>query len=515
MRETEARLRLMPTMPHRPGGPAVRSANASSPVTAARVATVADLLICHTRVGHGDGRAADAAVRAPRRERKAQPVLLVLCGAQCALFIDVSSVTVCLPSIREAFAVPQQEIQWVVTSYALTFGGFLLISGRAADAYGPRRVLVTGVIVFACGTAGVGLAPSFALLCGCRALEGMGAALLAPAVMSLTSTTFVREADRLRAFAHYGTALAGGFTFGALASGLLATVGWRAAMFINVPLCFAIAALSLTGLPRDQRSRSQRLGVIHAGIATCGALCLVYAAAQANTLGLTSWSVLMAALAAGTLLVTFVILNARSDAPLISRVLMAHGRGGAMVCAALSAATGGSAQYVATTYLQVVRGHDALATGVAVSALGIAAIAAGKVAPRIARRLGLCGLLALGLATEAFGALALAGTTVGLGLVFVGLAMATIGMGLVLATIAYTTFALHGSTADANGVMTAALRASEQLGGAVGLAVIVGIAGAHMLGSAAILAALLSAVAALLGPAVVRQAGPRCVACEE
>jgi DHA2 family lincomycin resistance protein-like MFS transporter len=186
-----------------------------------------------------------------------------------------------------------------------------------------------------------------------------------------------------------------------------------------------------------------------------------------------------------------------------------------MVCAALSAATGGTAQYVATTYLQVVRGHDALATGVAVSALGIAAIAAGKVAPRIARRLGLRGLLALGLATEAFGALALAGTTVGLGLVFVGLAMATIGMGLVVATIAYTTFALHGSMADADGVMTAALRASEQLGGAAGLAVIVGIAGAHMLGSAAILAALLSAVAALLGPVVVRQVGPRCVACEE
>ncbi|HEX7299583.1 MAG TPA: MFS transporter [Solirubrobacteraceae bacterium] len=441
----------------------------------------------------------------------ARRVLFVLCGAQCALFIDVSSVTVCLPSIREAFRLPQHEIQWVVTSYALTFSGLLLISGRMADAHGSRRVLVVGLIAFACGTAGAGLAPTFLVLCGCRALEGVGAALVAPAVLSLTKATFVRDVERRRAFAHYGTALAGGFTLGALASGLLATVDWRAAMFINVPLCAAIALVALVGLPAEERLPCQRRDVVDAVIATCGALCVVYAATQANTVGLTSWTVMGAALGGASLLLAFVALSARSRTPLIPGELMSGRRGVAMACAALSAASGGSAQYVATTYLQVVRHRGALATGVAISALGIAAMAAGPLAPRLASRLGLRPLLSLGLAIEALGVLALAATTVGSGVVLVAVAMATTGLGLVVATIAYTTYVLRGSVADADGVASAALRAVEQLGGAVGLALIVTVAGPHIgaaaqLGAAAVVAGMFSGVAALLASALLLRA---------
>jgi MFS family permease len=426
-------------------------------------------------------------------------VLLVLCAAQAALFIDVATITVCLPSIRTTFDLAPQALQWVVTSYALTFAGFLLIGGRLADTYGPGRVLVVGLATFAGASAGVGLAPTFLSLCACRAVEGVGAALLAPAALAMTNATFVREADRVVAFGYYGTALAGGFTVGALASGLLATAQWRAAMFINVPVSLAVLALLAGGLPRAVRTRDQPLSLAQATLATAAAGGIVYVAAQANVLGPGSWPVLAAGAAAIVLLTSFVVVNVRSCAPLVPPMLLGRTRRTAMVAATLSAATGGSAQYVATTYLQVARGESAFTTGAAIGALGVAAIVAGSVAPRTLRGIGRARALASGLGIEAAGALWLALATRGRGPAFVGAGMAIVGFGLVLATVAYTTTALANVRPGRDGVMTGLLRGSEQLGGAVGLALIIGLSGAD-LGIAAYLAATLSLLAAVSAP---------------
>lgn len=419
----------------------------------------------------------------------------MLCAAQAALFIDVATITVCLPSIRAEFQLAPAGVQWVVSSYAIAFGGFLLVGGRMADRYGPRRMLVLGLSAFAVGTAGVGLAPGFVVLCLWRAIQGIGSALLAPAALALTNATFMREADRLAAFGLYGTALAGGFAVGALVSGALATVEWRAAMFVNVPLCVGVLGVIVAAPPPTARMRGQPIRVVPGIVATLAVGCTVFAASQAHAVGIGSWSIVAAACMAAGLAVLGVALRASERDTGTSPAAVDPERRTAMVAAALSAAAGGGSQYVATTYLQVARHEDTLATGAAVGSLGVAAVCAGRFAPRVLVHVGRRVALIGGLAIEATGAAALAvATTASASALYVGAAMAAVGFGLVLATVAYTTSALADVVATRSGRETGVLRSCEQIGGAIGLAVVVGLAGTR-LGVAALVAAGFAALA--------------------
>ncbi|MDK9500853.1 MFS transporter, partial [Streptomyces katrae] len=313
-------------------------------------------------------------------------VLAAAAAAQFAVALDMSVVNVALPAIRTALGFAPLDLSWVVHAYALTFGGFLLLGGRACDLYGRRRMFVLGLTVFGlCSLAG-GLARDSWQLIAARAGQGLGAAAAAPAALALLTTTFPEGPPRVRALGVWSAVNAAGGALGVLAGGLLTEyAGWRWVMLVNLPVVAAALGPALAGMPGGRPPvQRERLDAPGAALATGGVGLLVLGVVRTDTLGWGSpvtWATLAAA---AVLLAAFVIAETRVTSPLLRPgLLRSRWVAGANVLVFLAAAGQFAAFYFVSLYMQQVLGMGAAATGTAFLPFSLGLVAGTVVATRI------------------------------------------------------------------------------------------------------------------------------------
>jgi EmrB/QacA subfamily drug resistance transporter len=338
-------------------------------------------------------------------------VLALTCAAQFMVVLDVAIVNVALPSIQRDLDLGQSTLQWVVIGYGLMLGGFLLFGGRMADLMGRRPILVTGLTLFTTASLVAGLAESAGLLIAARGLQGLGAALVAPAALSILAVNFAQGAERNRALGIYGAVGGTSASVGVIASGLLTDgPGWRWVFFINIPVGIALIALALVFLRVDrQRVRGGKFDVAGATTVTGGLLLIVYALNRGVDYGWTSASTLLLFAAAVALLAVFVRIEARATAPLVPAAALKHRT---LVAANLSAfflyGAFFSFIFLGSLLMQQVLDYSPTKTGVSWLATSVTAFIASAVAGALlVSRFGVRRLIIAGLTLLAIGALLL------------------------------------------------------------------------------------------------------------
>jgi EmrB/QacA subfamily drug resistance transporter len=393
--------------------------------------------------------------------------------------LDFTIVYVALPDMARGVGFSAHALQWVVSAYAIAYGGFLLLGGRLADVAGRRRMFVVGLLLFGGASLLGGLSGAAAPLIAARVLQGIGAAVLFPATLSLVSTTFAEGRERNRAMTVWASAGAVGLSIGALLGGLLTElVGWQGVFFVNVPLVLVAAAAAFPLLPADGPRGRQPLDLPGALTGTAGATLLVFAIAQAPERGWGSAQVVAAAVAAVALLAAFLVVEARSADPLMPLRLFAN----RSLSAALAVifAFGLTLQafpYFLTLYFQDVLGFSALQGGLAFLGPTLAITAGNLLADRLVAACGTRVTLATGMVTGLAGGLLLAaqmGPGVSYWAVLAGILVTGLAMGLAFPAmfIAATTGVAAAAQGTASGMASTAL----QVGAGAGLAVLVGIA---------------------------------------
>lgn len=420
-------------------------------------------------------------------------VLAAAAVAQFVFALDMSVVNVALPAIHTALGFAPLDLSWVVHVYALAFGGFLLLGGRACDLYGRRRMFALGLTVFGlCSLAG-GLAQAPWQLIAARAGQGLGAAAAAPAALAMLTTTFTEGPRRVRALGVWSGVNAAGGALGVLAGGLLTEyAGWRWVMLINLPVVAAALALIPAGVPAGTSpARRERLDALGAVLATGGVGLLVLGVVRTDTLGWGSPVTWASLAAAAVLLAAFVFVESRVKAPLLRLgLLRSRWVAGANVLVFLAAAGQFTAFYFVSLYMQQVLGMGAAATGMAFLPFSLGLVAGTVVATRVTAtrtpRVSLVPgalLAAAGLAW--FALISPDGTfltdVLGPSLV------TSVGAGLVLAPVAAA--ATTGVAPREAGMASGLMNSSRQLGGSVGLAALATVA-AHRTGTGTGAAAL-------------------------
>jgi EmrB/QacA subfamily drug resistance transporter len=396
---------------------------------------------------------------------------------QFLVSLDLAIVNVALPQIGAGLGFGAGGLTWVINAYALAFGGLLLLGGKAADRYGRRRVLLSGLGLFGLASIAGGLAQAPAELVAARAVQGVGAAALAPAALSLLTATFPSGRARVRAFGVWSATNAGGAAFGVVAGGALTQyLGWRSVLFVNVPMVAVAALLARRGVDADRRSlqRGRRPDLLGAGTGTAGVTLLVLAVVRTDQHPWTSAVTLTTLAAAAALLTGFVLVERRAREPLLRLGLLAHRTvAGANAYNLLLGAVMTAALYFATLHLHRVLGAGPAATGLMLLPFALGVIAGSVLAVRLGSRLAPRTLLvAGGLLTAVgfgwYGAISADGSflTDVLGPQLV----ASVGYGLCLATVA--SVATAGVAPHETGTASGLLNSSRQLGGSLGLAVL-------------------------------------------
>ncbi|MFI7277641.1 MFS transporter [Streptomyces sp. NPDC049879] len=423
------------------------------------------------------------ALPAPPGFRRPALALALLAFAQLIISLDYNIVYVALPEIGDDLGFSAQNLQWVISAYAVAFGGFLLLGGRAVDLFGPRRVFTLGLALYGAASLAGGLAGEPLPLIAARAVQGLGGALLFPATLTLVSTGFAEGRDRNRAFAVWGTAGGSGMILGSLLGGVLSEAfGWTAVFYVNVPLAAAAVLLTPPLVPADAaRTTGRRFDLAGALTSTGGITLVVLTLVQGPVSGWGDPAVVGAAVLGAALLAAFALVEARGADPLLPLGLL-RGRDlrtGALVTF-LSMATFGTLLYFLTVYFQVVHGYGALRTGLAFLVPMAAIVAGSQLAGRLATVRGTRTAMIAALAVGGVGALVVGaslstgGSYAALlpGLVVLGAGQ---GAGYTLMFGAATT----GTPAGQQGVASAIASTAQQIGGAVGLAVLVAVANRH------------------------------------
>jgi EmrB/QacA subfamily drug resistance transporter len=405
-------------------------------------------------------------------------LILALIGvAQLMVVLDATIVNIALPSAQQALGFSDESRQWVVTAYALSFGSLLLLGGRLGDVFGRKRVFVTGLAGFATASAIGGFAPSFGVLVGARALQGAFAALLAPAALSLLTTTFTIPEERNRAFSVFGAIGASGAAVGLILGGALTQyLDWRWSMFVNLVLAVPAAAAALRLLARDvvQAGRS-RIDLPGTLTASTGLFALVYGFSSAESHG---WGapLTVAGLAAGAaLLAAFVAVERRVEHPLLPlRVVADRARaGGYLALATVGAGMFGVFLFL-TYYMQQTLGFSPLATGLAFLPMMAMVMPAGAIGQtRLLPRFGARPLVAVGMLLSAAAMLMFTGVTVHSSYstdVLPGLLVIGVGLGLIFAPAMDT--ATRGVEGADAGVASALVNTGQQVGGSIGTALL-------------------------------------------
>jgi EmrB/QacA subfamily drug resistance transporter len=342
--------------------------------------------------------------------------LALLCGAFFMVLLDATIVLVALPSIGADLGFSEQGLQWVLSAYALTFGGLLLLGGRAADLLGRRRLFITGVLLFTAASLGCGLAWSPAALLGARVVQGLGAAIMTPTALSIIATTFPDGAERNTALGIWGALGGIGATAAWLLGGpLVDGPGWEWIFFINLPLGLAALALSPL-LLRESRAALTRRSYDPAGALTStGALVLlVYAVVEAPEVGWGSLQTIGLVAGSGVLLAGFALVESRHRAPLVPlRLFRSRTLVGANAVMLLVGAVAVGVPFVLTLYAQQVLGYSAVEFGVGSVVLAVAVAVGAIVAQTAVLRVGFRPVATAGMALMGGGSLLLTQVSVG------------------------------------------------------------------------------------------------------
>jgi EmrB/QacA subfamily drug resistance transporter len=414
-------------------------------------------------------------------------VLAAVAAVQFLVSLDLSVVNVGLPRIADGLGFSPVGATWVIDAYALTFGGFLLLGGKAADRFGRRRVLLAGLTVFGLASLAGGFGTAPGVLVAARATQGVGAALLAPAALALLTSTFPAGRARVRAFGVWSATNAAGGAFGVLVGGVLTQyAGWRWVLFINVPMAVAVLLLAVRALPSDgSGARKGRTDVIGAVLATAGVGLLVFGVVRTNQYGWTS-PVTMSTLVGAVLVLTAFVVVERSLAqdPLLrlslltTRSVAVANLYNLMVGAAMA-----SSFYFVSLYLQRVLGDDAALTGVEFVPFALGVIVGSTLAIKLGYRLSSRPLLVIGAVVTAagfawFSQVDVHGTFVAD--VLGPSVLASVGFGLCLGPVVFA--ATAGVRPQDAGAASALLNSSRQIGASIGLAAL-GTAAADRTGS--------------------------------
>lgn len=416
-----------------------------------------------------------------RVERKGA-ALALLCVAQFVDVLDVNAVVVALHSIGRDLGFSQVGLQWVVSAYVLFFAGFLLLAGRIADLWGRRRSFVVGLALFTVASLCCGLSVSPQMLIVSRAFQGLGAAITAPAALSIITTIFAEGRERDRAVAAWTAVAAGGGVAGLLLGGLITDVlGWEWVFFINVPVGVAGVALSYVLLPESRDpSASRRLDLLGAGTVTAGLVLLVLGLTRIEEAGFSSSTTLATLGFAAALFGAFVFAERSVADPLVPLELFRlRGLvGAALVAFALTTATA-PVSVLVTLYLQNTLGYSASFAGLAGLPFSICVIAGSVLGGRVAGRIGGRATMSLGLMVVAVAALITMGITAQSGVAYVLAGAALSGLGLGCASVASTARGTSAVEEGKRGLASGFMNTSAQMGTALGLAALTTLAAAH------------------------------------
>ena len=418
-------------------------------------------------------------------------------GAQLMIILDATVVNIALPHIQTGLHFSATSLSWVMNGYTLTFGGLLLLGGRAGDILGRRRMFLAGIVIFTLASLAGGLAPNAAVLLTARAIQGVGGALASPAVLALVVSGFPEGKERIRALAIYSAVVTGGSSLGLVLGGLITQwANWRWVLFINVPIGVAVTLLAPRFVSETPRQPG-RFDLPGAVTSTVGVAAVVYAFIRAASNG---WgdSVAIGGFAlAAVLLVAFVFNETRAPQPITPLRLFADlGRSGSFVVRLLLVAGMFGMFFFLTQFLQDVLGFGALTTGIAFLPMTVMLFAVSRLMPRLLPRIGGYRLMLLGMVPVVIGMAWLSRvspTTDYWTGVFGPMVLLGGGMGAVFVPL--TTASLAGVRPQESGAASSMVNVMQQLGGSVGLAVLVAVFGTATRDSAAHPVAGLSAAA--------------------
>jgi EmrB/QacA subfamily drug resistance transporter len=407
-------------------------------------------------------------------------VLILLALAQFMVILDVSIVNVALPSIQKAFHMTQTDLQWIVTAYTITFGGFLLLGGRSADLFGRRKMFLIGVIVFTLASLADGLAQSGNQLIIFRAIQGAAGAFMSPAALSIILVTYSEGHERNVALSVWGAVASGGAAVGVLLGGILTQyLSWRWIFFVNVPIGILVVLASLRILDKYEVDLGHNsLDLPGAVLGTGGIMLLVYGLVKAPQYGWLSTHTFVFLGAAIVAIAAFIINEARTRYPLmplhIFKIRNLSGADTVMLCMAAGLF---AVFFFTTLYLQLVLGYTPIRTGLSFLIVPVAVGLSASTVPKIIQRVGYRPILMVSPLFVSGGLFWLSHIPVNgtyWGNVAPGLIVMGLGMGATF--VAATVAATSGVPPHESGLASGILNTSQQVGGAVGLAVLTGIA---------------------------------------
>jgi len=406
--------------------------------------------------------------------------LALLCMAQFVVVLDASIVNVALPSIGEGLNFSQDNLTWVVNAYVLTFGGFLLLGGRMADLLGRRRVFLSGLALVAVASLAAGFAANEGQLIAARAAQGLGAAIISPSALSIITNLFTDGAERNRALGVWGAVAGSGGAAGVLLGGILTDgLGWEWVLWINVPVA-TIVALLTPSLVAESRSssRTRHFDSLGAVSVTASLTVLVYALVEATEVGWGSAQTLGLLGLSASLMAAFVAVELRSEAPLVPfRIFRMRTLTGANVVGLLVGASLFSMFFFISLYMQQVLGFSAIKAGLSYLPLALMIIVSAGVGSQLVTKVGFKPVLAAGMISIAIGLLWFSQVSVGGGFVTDVLGpslFAAVGLGFAFVTT--TIAAVSGVQERESGLASGLINTSQQIGGAIGLAVLATIA---------------------------------------
>jgi len=415
--------------------------------------------------------------------RSGKAILALVCLAAFLDVIDTTIVNIALPSIRKDIHFTVQSLQWIASGYLLTYGGFLLLGGRAADLLGRRRLFVTGTLLFGASSLACGLAGSEGVLIGARLAQGLGAAMMTPAALSILTTTFAEGKDRTKAIGLWSATIPLGAVIGVLAGGVLTqSIGWRWVFFVNLPVCAVVLVGAFRLLANDgKQAPIKNFDALGAVLSTAGMLGLVYALVNAPTVGWRSPRTIGELAGAIIVLALFVVTELRHRNPLFPlSIFRIKGIAAADATQVIAQAGFYSMFFFITLYMQNVLGFSPVEAGAAYIPVTIGVGMSTGIATKLLPRTGSRPIIVAGALIGAAGVFWLSSIPVhGSYLVDVlpGLVVMALGLGAIF--VGVQTAANAGVPADQAGLAAALGTASGQLGSALGLAIFTAIATSH------------------------------------
>jgi EmrB/QacA subfamily drug resistance transporter len=408
--------------------------------------------------------------------------LAIVCVAMFMTVLDVSIVNVALPSIKNSLNVGESSLQWVLIAYTITFGGLLLLGGRAADLLGRRRMFMIGMALFAAASLACGFAGSIGVLVAARAVQGIGAAIVSPATLSIITTTFEEGSERNKALGIWGAMGGSGAAAGVLFGGILTKyAGWEWVFFVNVPVAVIVLALTRAVVRESRVTGMRGFDIGGATTVTASLALLVYGISKAPDVGWGSGRTIAFLVAAGVLLAAFLVIEKRHSAPMMPfSIFRTKTVTGANVAGFLLGAVVFANFFLLTLYVQQVLHYSALKTGLTFLATAGTVIPVAGLSQALVTKIGPRPVMAVGLALITGGMIWYSQIPVHASFasdLLPGYLM--VGVGMAFAFIPMSIAALAGVRPDEAGLASGLINTSQQIGGALGVAIAATVAFTH------------------------------------